>query len=88
MTIFECVILRTVQKSGLMTSSKALFFTTLFLAAFPAALFSQSAPKIQYVENKNQWPGDIDFGLRVSGGSMFVKPGGFSYYFLDQKKIG
>jgi len=42
---------------------------------------------IQFIENKNQWPEEIDFGVRVAGGSMFVKSGGFSYYFLDQRKL-
>jgi len=42
---------------------------------------------IHFIENKNQWPADVDFTARVAGGSMIVKPGSFSYFFLDQKKI-
>lgn len=44
-------------------------------------------PSIRFIENKNQWPADVDFTARVAGGSMIVKPGSFNYYFLDQQKI-
>ncbi|CAN5232398.1 hypothetical protein BH09BAC3_BH09BAC3_21130 [soil metagenome] len=63
---------------------KKVFVTTILIFCCLAG-FSQSG--IQFIENKNQWPRNIDFGVRVGGGSMFVQPGGFSYYFLDQKKL-
>jgi hypothetical protein len=48
--------------------------------------FSQDT-SVHFIENKNQWPAEVDFTARVAGGSMMVKPGSFTYYFLDQQKI-
>ncbi len=61
----------------------------LFLILLVHSLHSlaQQDPIIQFIENKNQWPEEIDFSARVQGGNMFVRPGGFSYYFLDQEKL-
>src|SRR6478609_6167100 len=63
-----------------------LLFCLLF-TGISLNVFGQQDPAIRFIENKNQWPADVDFAARVSGGSMIVKPGSFSYYFLDQEKI-
>src|SRR6478609_10806494 len=57
-----------------------------FFLAFSNLAFSQDT-SIRFIENKNQWPADVDFSARVAGCSMIVKPGSFNYYFLDQQKI-
>lgn len=44
-------------------------------------------PGIKFIENKNQWPEQIDFSARVPGGRMFIGPGGFNYYFLDEARL-
>ncbi|MDH4093030.1 MAG: PKD domain-containing protein [Cyclobacteriaceae bacterium] len=50
-------------------------------------LLADPLPVIKFVENKNQWPSHIQFSARVPGGRMFIQPGGFSYYFLDEQKM-
>ena len=47
----------------------------------------RSGPGIKYIENKNQWPEEVDFSARVPGGRMFVAPGRFLYHFLDEGRI-
>ncbi|NOT73795.1 MAG: PKD domain-containing protein [Cyclobacteriaceae bacterium] len=65
---------------------KGLLFT-VFLAFISNQVFAQADPRIQFIENKNQWPSGIEYGARVSGGRMFLSSKGFSYYFLDQRKL-
>jgi CHU_C Type IX secretion signal domain/PKD domain len=85
-TIVKFLILRTVGQIKIIRSKISLL-AILFLYSFPMVCWSQQDPKIQFIENKNQWPGEIDYGVRVSGGNMFIGPHGFSYYFLDQKRL-
>jgi hypothetical protein len=60
----------------------------LFGVAFHCPVgVSYSQPSIRFIENKNQWASDIDYGARIPGGKMFVGAGSFSYYFLDGKKL-
>jgi len=40
-----------------------------------------------FIENKNQWPCEIDFLASVPGGKMSLQAGQFNYIFLDYKKI-
>ena len=63
------------------------FFSILLLLSVGHIALSQKTSSIQFVENKNQWPKEIAFGAVVNGGNMFIRRGGFSYYFLDQKKL-
>lgn len=42
---------------------------------------------IRFIENKNQWPREIDFLSRVPGGRMAVAAGSFKYFFLDRNKL-
>jgi gliding motility-associated-like protein len=44
-------------------------------------------PGIKYIENKNQWPDEIDFSARVPGGRMFIQPGRFVYNFIDEGRL-
>ncbi len=52
-----------------------------------SAILADPLPAVKFIENKNQWPAEIQFSARVPGGRMSVQPGGFSYYFLDEKKM-
>src|SRR5436190_6605055 len=64
------------------------YFLILFLNFITQVTAVGQAPgTIQFVENKNQWPQGIQFGARIAKGSMLIRPGEFSYYFLDQKKL-
>ncbi|MEQ8424289.1 MAG: hypothetical protein RIA63_06230, partial [Cyclobacteriaceae bacterium] len=40
-----------------------------------------------FIENKNQWPCDVDFLVDVPGGKMAIQAGIFNYFFLDYQKI-
>ena len=42
----------------------------------------------EFIENKNQWPYPIQYGTSVPGGQLFIQPGVFTYYFLDQSQLG
>ncbi len=44
-------------------------------------------PRIKFIENKNQWPSPILFYANINGGTMAIEPGGFKYYFLDEKRL-
>ena len=47
----------------------------------------QAAPGLKFIENKNQWSDEFDFGARIPGGNMLIEPGRFSYYFVDTKRL-
>lgn len=59
-----------------------LYFFILFSAGVTIA-----DPGNGFIENRNQWSCDIDFVANVPGGQMVVRPGRFTYSFLDYKKI-
>ena len=44
-------------------------------------------PGIKYIENKNQWPDEVDFSARIPGGRMSIQPGRFVYDFIDEGRI-
>lgn len=44
-------------------------------------------PGVKFIENKNQWPSEIDFSARIRGGTMVIEPGKFEYYFLDERRM-
>ncbi len=48
---------------------------------------AQSPTPIRFIENKNQWPQQFDFSARIPGGRMFIEPGAFHYYFLDEHQL-
>jgi hypothetical protein len=42
-------------------------------------------PGLTFIENKNQWPCEIDYAARVPGGRLFVKPGQFEITLLEER---
>ncbi len=44
-------------------------------------------PSIKFIENKCQWPEEIQFTARIPGGNMQLLSGGFAYAFIDQQKL-
>ncbi len=40
-----------------------------------------------FIENKNQWPCEIDFLADIPGGQMAIQAGRFNYFFLDYQRI-
>lgn len=49
--------------------------------------FGGNGPGKGFIENKNQWPCEVDFLADVAGGQMAVSAGQFNYFFLDYKKM-
>lgn len=47
----------------------------------------QAQPAGRFIENKDQWPKDIDFISRIPGGRMVVGSASFKYHFLDYNKL-
>jgi len=58
------------------------YFFFLFSVGFAIA-----GPGNGFIENKNQWACEIDFVANVPGGQMVIRPGSFSYSFLDYEEI-
>jgi len=44
-------------------------------------------PSTKFIENKCQWNDEIQFLAHISGGSMHLLSGGFSYTFIDQQRM-
>ena len=44
-------------------------------------------PGTGFIENKNQWPCEVDFLAGIPGGQMAVRAGRFDYFFLDYQKV-
>lgn len=42
-------------------------------------------PGLKFIENKNQWPSEVDYAARVPGGRLFVKPGQFEITLLEER---
>jgi len=61
-----------------------LFYLLFFLAPYA---YAGLPPGIKFIENKNQWPAHILFYANINGGTMAIEPGGFRYYFLDEKRL-
>ena len=66
-------------------------YLTLFLVCCLGCLVESAHgrpdPGIKYIENKNQWPEEVDFSARVPGGRMFIQPGRFIYNFIDEGRL-
>lgn len=43
--------------------------------------------QIEFIENKCQWPDAVKFNARVPGGTMQLQSTGFSYSFVDYKRL-
>ena len=48
---------------------------------------AQIVPALKFIENKNQWPNTVDYAARIPGGRLFLSPGQFSVYLIDQNKL-
>lgn len=73
-----------------MINSSALYrWCYLFCALIPLLITSPlcAGPGLKFIENKNQWKKSVHFGAKVPGGNLFILPGEFHYYLVDEKKI-
>jgi len=59
--------------------------TILFISHGMVAL--SGPPSLKFIENKCQWPEEIQFTARIPGGNMQLLSGGFAYAFIDQQKL-
>lgn len=59
----------------------------LFAAGMSFLSFAKPPSKFRFIENRNQWESGTDFVSRIPGGELHVKPGSFTYYILDERKI-
>ena len=62
-------------------------FLVCCLGWLAESAYGRPDPGIKYIENKNQWPEEVDFSARVPGGRMFVQPGRFVYNFIDEGRL-
>jgi hypothetical protein len=62
-----------------------LVISSLLLFSFSG--LAQDQPLLKFIENKNQWPGTVDYATRIPGGRLFLSPTQFSVYLIDQEKI-
>ncbi|MEO7989255.1 MAG: PKD domain-containing protein [Chryseolinea sp.] len=59
----------------------------LFIFSIGTTVHAGLPPRIKFIENKNQWPSHVLFYANINGGTMSIEPGGFRYYFLDEKRL-
>lgn len=62
-------------------------FLVCCLGLLVESALGRSGPGIKYIENKNQWPEEVDYSARIPGGRMFIQPGRFVYSFLDEGRL-
>lgn len=60
-------------------------FLSLLVMSFCAC--AETDPALKFIENKNQWPTAVDFGVRVPGGQLYIQAGMFRYSFIDTRKL-
>jgi len=63
---------------------RAIFTFSVFFFSFTVWA---EPPTIKFIENKCQWPDEIQFSAKIPGGTMQLLPGGFSYSFIDQQRL-
>jgi hypothetical protein len=51
------------------------------------ALTVEAQAPVSFIENKNQWPEDVQFVCTFPGGRMALGPGSFKYVFVDHDKL-
>jgi hypothetical protein len=61
---------------------KRLWITTWCVLGSVTVVLAQ--PGLKFIENKNQWPCEVDFAARVPGGRLFVKPWQFEITLLEE----
>lgn len=59
----------------------------LFLTLCSCILQLYAGPGTGFIENKNQWPCEVDFLADIQGGQMAISAGQFNYFFLDYGKV-
>lgn len=59
----------------------------VFLLQLFCGVVQATDPALKFLQNKNQWPKEIDFSAKVPGGRMYVSANGFSFYLLDENKL-
>ncbi|MEQ8302172.1 MAG: PKD domain-containing protein [Cyclobacteriaceae bacterium] len=64
---------------------KKVFLLIIALVAVVSILYG--GPGDGFIENKSQWPSNVDFMAPVPGGHMAISAGQFTYYFLDHKRM-
>lgn len=58
---------------------RALVIFLIFLAGMPEPVFSQ----ISFIQNKGQWPSQVNYKAEIPGGSFWVENNGFAYEIFD-----
>lgn len=70
-----------------MSRAKGFHYILLgLLMLMELSVLAQSA-SVKFIENKCQWPEQIQYSASVQNTFFSITPGGFSYTFLDQRKI-
>jgi hypothetical protein len=60
----------------------------LIIIAQTLSFFAWAGPPgIKFIENKCQWPAQVQFSAHIPGGSMQLLPTGFTYTFIDQQRL-
>ncbi|MGE0590793.1 MAG: SBBP repeat-containing protein, partial [Cyclobacteriaceae bacterium] len=60
----------------------------LLILALCSYIFQlHGGPGTGFIENKNQWPCEVDFLADIPGGQMAISAGQFNYFFLDYGKV-
>src|SRR5688572_6619128 len=62
-------------------------FLVIWLTFSQTFALANTTPGIKFIENKNQWPAEVNFSARVPGGNMIFQSGKFQYYFLDEQRL-
>ncbi len=57
----------------------------LLFLLIPEVIWGQGA--IAYIENKGQWPSEVDFSCNLFGGKAFIEKQGITYHFFDLSSI-
>lgn len=63
------------------------FFVFCLFTLSSVCLHAQDGPSLTFIENKNQWTNDVQFGALVNGGQMRIGPGYFSYQLIDKSAL-
>ncbi|MBX2966379.1 MAG: gliding motility-associated C-terminal domain-containing protein [Cyclobacteriaceae bacterium] len=59
---------------------------SVFLLVFTCCVLPvwAQSPALKFIENKNQWSGNVDFAARTPGGKVTFSPGQFSVYLFEE----
>tara|TARA_Y100000589_G_scaffold332313_1_gene391629 strand:+ start:1486 stop:5259 length:3774 start_codon:yes stop_codon:yes gene_type:complete len=58
--------------------------STYILIFFSSSLFSQQAG-YKFLENKNQWPENVNYKAELKNGELYLEKNGFLFNFYDEK---